>query len=78
MGAVTWSSETHADAGAAGVSTTSPNDRYAGQSTEIDDARTRTTQRDTKTAQKALPSGQEGGLSEWLRFNRKPRGRSLV
>jgi hypothetical protein len=64
MGAATWSSEAHANASAAGVSTTSPNDRHTGQSTEIDDTRTRTTERDTKTAQKTLSGGQEGRLSE--------------
>ena len=52
------------------------NDRYTSQSTEIDNTRTRTTQRDTKTAQKALSGGQEGCLSQWRGFNRKLRGRA--
>ena len=71
MGAATWPSETHTHAGETRVSTTSRNDRYTGQSTEIDNAGTRASQRNPKTAQKALSGRQEGCLSQWWGFNRK-------
>ena len=78
MGTTTRPGHSHARTRAEGVSTTSCRDRHASQSTEIDEGRTRTSQRDPKTAQKALSGGQEGRLTLRSRFNRKLRRSTLT
>jgi hypothetical protein len=63
----------HPGTRAKGISTTSCDDRHVGQSTEIDEAWTRASQRNPKTAQKTLSGNQTGCVSSQPTFSPKLR-----
>ena len=69
LGAAVSARQAHPGAGAARISASSCNYRHTRQRTEIDDGRSWTAERHTKTPKNPLSGGQKSGVARWLRFN---------